>query len=355
MYTNTGTPLAISSGNLVLDGQGNPNAVFIFQMASTFTMTSGLQVFLVNGANANNIFWQVGSSATLGSNTVLYGNILATTSITLVTGATVEGRALAYNGAVTIDTGAGNSDTIPPPPAGQFVPVTPCRVIDTRSNATGGPFVAGQTIRSFVIPGVTCNIPTTALTYSLNIAVVPHGVFAYLTAWPTGQTQPETSTLNSDGRVKSSGAIVPAGAGGAISVFVSQDTDVVIDINGYFAPVGTVNALSYYPVTPCRVSDTRTTNGPFRRTLRHGANVPDNSGSFQSVRHTRGRSGVFYESGRGASGTAGYLTAWATGQAQPNVASLNASTNQTTTSNAAIVPAGTGGLSMSLRRMTLIW
>ena len=82
--------LAISTGDLTLDGMGDPNAVFIFQIPSTLTMTVGRQVFLVNGASATNIFWQVGSSATLGTNTVLHGTILASASITMATGATLD-------------------------------------------------------------------------------------------------------------------------------------------------------------------------------------------------------------------------------------------------------------------------
>ena len=95
--------LAISSGNLILDAQGNADAVFIFQMGSTLITSSGLQVILQGGANADNIFWQVGSSATLGTGSVFQGNILASESITLTTGATLFGRALASNGAVTLD------------------------------------------------------------------------------------------------------------------------------------------------------------------------------------------------------------------------------------------------------------
>src|SRR5437016_3523148 len=102
LYKSTSS-LEISSGDLTLDAQGDANAVFIFQMASTLTTTSSRQVILSGGAKAANIFWQVGSSATLGTGSVLKGSILALTSITLTTGATLEGRALARNGAVTLD------------------------------------------------------------------------------------------------------------------------------------------------------------------------------------------------------------------------------------------------------------
>ena len=92
------------SGDITLDAQGNPNAVFIFQVASTLTTGSGSHIILANGAKACNVFWQVGSSATLGTNSVFKGNILALTSITITTGVNLEGRALARNGAVTLDT-----------------------------------------------------------------------------------------------------------------------------------------------------------------------------------------------------------------------------------------------------------
>ena len=93
-----------NSGAVTLDAQGNPDAVFIFQIASTLTTGSGSHVVLANGAKACNVFWQVGSSATLGTNSVFKGNILALTSITITTGVNLEGRALARNGAVTLDT-----------------------------------------------------------------------------------------------------------------------------------------------------------------------------------------------------------------------------------------------------------
>jgi hypothetical protein len=92
------------TGALTLDAQGNANAVFIFQAGSTLTTASASSVNLVNGAQACNVFWQVGSSATLGTASSFRGSILALTSITATTGATVDGRVLARNAAVTLDT-----------------------------------------------------------------------------------------------------------------------------------------------------------------------------------------------------------------------------------------------------------
>ena len=111
LYKSTSS-LAISSGDLTLDARGNVNAVFIFQMASTLTTTAGRQVILSGGAKAANVFWQVGSSATLGTTSVFKGNILAAQAITLTTGATLDGRALARIAAVALDT---NTITTPAP------------------------------------------------------------------------------------------------------------------------------------------------------------------------------------------------------------------------------------------------
>jgi ice-binding like protein/Big-like domain-containing protein len=101
VYTSTSS--LANSGALTLDAQGDSAAVFIFQIASTLTTGSGSQIVLANGAKACNVFWQVGSSATLGTNSVFKGNIMALTSITITTGVNLEGRALARNGAVTLD------------------------------------------------------------------------------------------------------------------------------------------------------------------------------------------------------------------------------------------------------------
>jgi hypothetical protein len=92
------------TGVLTLDGQGDPAAVFLFQVGSTLTTATAASIVLINSVQGSNVFWQVGSSATLGTGTTFAGNILALTSITLNTGATIEqGRALALNGAVTLD------------------------------------------------------------------------------------------------------------------------------------------------------------------------------------------------------------------------------------------------------------
>ncbi len=102
VYNSTST-LGIT-GTLTLDGQGDPNAVFIIQVGSALTTASASVVNLTNGTQACNVFWQVGSSATLGNASTFQGTLLALTSITVNTGVQLLGRALARNGSVTLDT-----------------------------------------------------------------------------------------------------------------------------------------------------------------------------------------------------------------------------------------------------------
>jgi hypothetical protein len=96
--------LLLSAGSVTLDAQGNPNAVFIFQIGTTLTTGSNTNVSLINGAQACNVFWQIGSSATLGTGTRFVGTVMAAATITAGTAATIHGRLLAQTGAVNLDT-----------------------------------------------------------------------------------------------------------------------------------------------------------------------------------------------------------------------------------------------------------
>ena len=98
------------TGTVTLDGGGDPNAVFVLKAASTLVTASSSRVVLVNGAQACNVFWQVGSSATFGTGTAFAGTVIANVSITATTGTTLDGRLLALNGAVTLDS---NTITVP--------------------------------------------------------------------------------------------------------------------------------------------------------------------------------------------------------------------------------------------------
>jgi hypothetical protein len=233
----------------------------------------------------------------------------------------------------------------------QFVPVTPCRVADTR-NATGpfgGPELAGNSIRAFAVRNSGCSIPSGALAYSVNATVVPDGSLGYLTLWPYGSSQPLVSTLNSDGRIKANAAIVPAGsdAGGSINVYVTDATQFILDIDGYFVSSGSSDsALQFYTLTPCRIADTRTANGPLGGPYIGGGtarsfpaatacNIPASASAYSlnltAVPH----------------GPLSYITAWPQGQSMPLASVLNAPTG-TIVANAAIIPAGSQGGGISV-------
>jgi YVTN family beta-propeller protein len=227
----------------------------------------------------------------------------------------------------------------------QFVAAAPCRVIDTRTS--GGP-IQGGSYQTVSVPASSCNIPASAAAYSLNVTLVPvsGGPVSYLTVWPTDQLKPIVSTMNSlDGRVKADAAIVAAGTLGGVNVYVSNTTNVLIDINGYFITNGS-STLAFYPLTPCRVFDTRNADGDLGGPYLSGGVERD----FPILESSCIPSGVTpqayslnftalpHESGQSLS----YLTVWPQGQTKPLVSTLNNPT-ATIVANAAMVPAGQDG------------
>jgi hypothetical protein len=225
-----------------------------------------------------------------------------------------------------------------------FVPLAPCRIADTRDPAGtyGAPYIAAGTTRIFPLNG-RCGLAGSARAVALNITAVPRGTLGYMTVWGEGDAVPVISTLNAiDGRIKANAAIVSVGNSGSpvVRIFANNDTDVIVDVSGYFTESPT--DLAFYPVTPCRISDTRNANGALG-----GPALP------------AGRSRTFpvRQSACGIPATAlayalnatvvppaslGYLTLYPTGQALPLVSTLNAVTG-TIVANGAIVPAGTDG------------
>ncbi len=182
------TSLGIS-GVVTLNGGGNPNAVFIFQIGSTLTTAAGNSVVnLIGGAQASNVFWQVGSSATLGTNTTFNGVIMAQASITVNTGAALNGRALARTGAVTL---ANNAVTAPAP--------------------------VGAT------PSVTCSYPSGQMGVAYSSSLVASGGVPPYTFSIIAGALPTGLTLNA-----STGAI--AGTPAAAGAF--SDTSRVVDSAG---------------------------------------------------------------------------------------------------------------------------
>ena len=229
-------------------------------------------------------------------------------------------------------------------------PVTPCRLVDTRSDHGGGGPILGETFQTFNLPQLASSggsqngcVPfslSTAQAYSLNVTLVPvnnHPV-GYLTIWPAGQAQPFVSLMNSDGRIKANAAIVPAGTGGgAVSVFVTDTTDVLIDIDAYFDPASDSSALAFFPLPPCRIVDTRGNQdgGTLQAMHERDYSIPGNCGIPSDA--------VAYSFNVTAIPPNGqqlyFLTVWPAGETQPVVSTLNDQTG-TIVANAAIVPAG---------------
>src|SRR5262249_15014691 len=213
-----------------------------------------------------------------------------------------------------------------------FYPLTPCRVADTRNppGPLSGPILTGGETRAFPILSSACGIPATAQAYVLITTVVPSGFLAYLTLWPAGTTQPFVSTLNAyDGQVTANMAIVPAGTGGGINAFATQNTHLVLDVTGYFAPPAS-GGLSFFSLMPGRVVDTRNPPGALGGPIMTGGtirNFPILSAACGAPPASRAYS---MHTTVVPSGPLSYLTVWPTGVDQPLVSTLNAGDGQVT-------------------------
>jgi hypothetical protein len=183
------------TGQLTLNAQGSASAVFVFKMVSTLTTASNSSVQITNGGVDCNVFWQVGSSATIGTGTVFVGNILALTSIALTTGTSVSGRALARNGAVTLDTNHVGFEAcaVPTPtpiasptPRGQTPSPTP---VGQTPSPTPAPTPVGQTPSPTPVGQTPSPRPTaTPVGQTPTPRATPIGQTPTPTATPVGQT-----------------------------------------------------------------------------------------------------------------------------------------------------------------------
>jgi hypothetical protein len=233
-------------------------------------------------------------------------------------------------------------------PAMLYTPVTPCRLIDTRNSAgalAGPSLIAGKT-RTFSLAG-QCSLPdlSNGGALSVNVTAVPKGGLGYLTVWGTSSTQntpPITSTLNSPtGTVVANAAFltINPSTNTSISAFAYNDTDLVVDVTGYFSE-GTTG-MAYYPTAvPERILDTRTSIDPDT-----GAALPTGGLPFtgqQTYSYTSGQAVYVLNATVVPSAPLWYLTIWPDGVAQPVVSTLNAY-DATVTSNMAIISTGADG------------
>jgi len=242
--------------------------------------------------------------------------------------------------------------TKPPVFTYTFFPLTPCRVVDTRNNdgtQFGAPFLAAGHQRDFVFSLSSCNLPPDPWeaggAFSLNVTVIPRNgkPVGHVTVWGTSHTHPDpplASTINDPtGTVVANAAIVAVNPGytGSVSVFTTDDTDVAIDVNGYFALFFEPGGLSLYTLTPCRILDTRSTTQAFQgeRT------IPVNTGNNCSVSGTA-KAYVFNATVLPVK-TLGFLTLWQDGLPRPTASTLNAE-DGAAASNMAIVGTTNGSI-----------
>jgi hypothetical protein len=270
----------------------------------------------------------------------------------------------------------------------QFYPMTPCRLVDTRGLAAGfngiapfsGPSIAAGATVTIPIqsaaeasantePAPCGVIPSTAQAYAFNLTVVPKagGAVDYVSMWAAGSTKPYVSTLDDpEGLIVNNAAIVPAGSpSGGITVFNfgPSSADIIIDMNGYFAPPAT--GLQFFPVTPCRLVDTRGAGAGFNGIAPFSGpsipaagtmTIPVQSAAEASADTMPAPCGVIPSTAQAYSlnltvvpvgGAVNYVSMWPSGSARPFVATLDDPQGEIV-DNAAIVPAGTssGGVNV---------
>jgi len=238
----------------------------------------------------------------------------------------------------------------------RFVPLTPCRLLETRPEYNfegrtgdfGPPYMKAGETRTLA-PGTSrvCNVPTFARAYVLNITLVPRSSVDFVTIYPAGPRPDFFSIRSPDGQIVANQAVVKSGDS-ILQIYSSHDTDVLIDISGYFLDRSASNEnIVFYPLTPCRVIETRaayrTPAGPFGPpTMSKGET---RRFRFPNSPHCAIPAGAAAYS---ATLTAvppqplPYMTAWAAGSAQPNVSSINSFAGRTLANNI-IVPAGANG------------
>jgi hypothetical protein len=239
----------------------------------------------------------------------------------------------------------------------RYVPLSPCRLMETRAEynfegrtgAFGPPYLrAGETRNLTLANSNVCQIPATAKAYVLNVTLIPRGGVDFATLWPGGETRPNFYSIRSpDGQIVANQAIVKSG-NGSIQLHVSHDADFLIDISGYFAdPVTSGTNLVYYPLTPCRVIETRADYrapaGPFgppamakgeTRRFRFPATpyctVPPGATAYSATLTVVPPAPL------------PFMTLWPAGGSQPNVSSINSFAGRILANNV-IVPASQDG------------
>ncbi|MBI4902480.1 MAG: hypothetical protein HY820_02520 [Acidobacteria bacterium] len=269
-----------------------------------------------------------------------------------------------YSGAIFVTTAAGSaalpiSLTISPglSTSLRFVATAPCRILETRpaynfegrSGSFGPPYLrAGETRTLVMTASNVCKLPPTARAFELNITAVPKSRLQSLIVFSGDEAFPRYQTLTSpDGQITANSAIVKAGSTNNINIYSSDDTEVLIDVSGYFTDDPAVGGLAFYPIAPCRAVDTRSAYrsqaSPFGPPSLQGQTTrrfdirssPDCPGLANAVAYAATLTAV-------PQGPLQFITVWPSGSAQPNVSSINSPSGRIV-ANSVILPAGING------------
>jgi hypothetical protein len=265
LYRSGSGSFTITGSDLTLDGEEDANAVWVFQMpSSTLTVGAGLKVLLINGANAHNIFWQVNGSVTIGSNAEFEGTIMADQSITMETGAKLNGRALSMNGQVTLDT---NNFTTPPAititaSAGMNGLITPSGTVEVHEGSQSFTITpdTGYHVADVLVDGVSVGAVTS---YDFLYVTASHLISATF-AINDVQIATDVNTLNVNEGSTASFQVkltVQPTSGKTVAVSkTSGDPDISVSGGGSLS-FNTSNWNTYQTVTIAAAQDADTTNG----------------------------------------------------------------------------------------------
>ncbi|MCE9621679.1 MAG: DUF3494 domain-containing protein [Actinomycetia bacterium] len=318
-----------NAGVLLLDGGGDPNAVFILQAGPSLTFDAFSEVRLLNGAQVAGVFWQVTGSVTIGAHATVIGTIMSQGSISIGEGTGVDGRALSRAGGIS--TNNNFVDITRPIEKTRFTGIDPVRVADTRFTPDWFfPQVSGKVLRVRVAN--TTGVPANVSAAALNVTAVEPAAAGFLTVYPCTAAAPNVSTVNFGvGQTVANSTIATLATDGYVCVYASVAVNVIIDVNGWFSPAGDA---SMTPAVPHRVADTR---------LGIGGSTRLSAGDVLTVETGEpNASAVALNVTASGASAAGYLTVFPCGPL-PNASTVNFAEGEARPNNA-IAATGAGGV-----------
>ncbi|CAN5467170.1 hypothetical protein BH10ACT2_BH10ACT2_11100 [soil metagenome] len=318
-----------NAGVLSLDGEGDPDAVFILQAGSSLTFGDNSEVRLLNGAQAAGVFWQVNGFVSIGAHATVIGTLLTRGSIDIGEGAVIDGRVLTRSGGISLNNNF--VDISRPRVATRFTGIVPKRIADTRSMPDWyAAQTAGKVLRVQIAN--TPSVPADAAAVALTVTATQPLRAGFLTVYPCTFAPPNVSTVNFvAGRNVANTTIATLANDGYVCVFASVAVNVIVDVTGWFSPDGE-NRMT--PSVPHRVADTRVGMGGSTRLAAGGVLTVDTGEPTATA--------VALNVTAAGASALGYLTVYPCG-ARPDISTVNFVAGEARPNNA-IVATGVGGL-----------